>query len=359
MVAGLELAIDEINAAGGVLGQPVQHLPGDSGDTSDSATANQTVTNHINSGVSAIVGAASSGVTLSVIDKIVAAGIVQISPSNTDPSLSTYADGYLYFRTAPPDTFQGKALGLLLNRQGASDAVVLYINDSYGQVLSRNLQENFAGNANLYGYDYEETDFSGLVRNAKSKRPDSIVLIGFDETPRILTELIKQGIGPNKVQTYLVDGNLSSMMYKDLPRNIMKGVKATLPGVLVDKDLQTSLLGVNPDLSDFSYAPETYDAVVLIALAAEKGKGTDSKTISENLDLVSSTGKKCRSFTECKQLLDAGLDIDYDGFSGAIEFDDNGDPSIATMTIFEYLSNSRFVPREDLSITSSVPFAKY
>jgi branched-chain amino acid transport system substrate-binding protein len=136
---------------------------------------------------------------------------------------------------------------------------------------------------------------------------------------------------------------------------MMTGVKATLPGVLTSDDLKARLLGVDPKLTDFSYAPESYDAVVLIALAAEQSKSTDGKTIAASLASVSSGGTKCTSFKECKDLIAAGTDIDYDGVSGPIEFDANGDPSVATMGIYEYSANDQFAPKADEFITGAVP----
>ena len=120
-------------------------------------------------------------------------------------------------------------------------------------------------------------------------------------------------------------------------------------------DLKKKLLEVDAKLTDFSYAPESYDAVVLIALAAEQGKGTDGKTIAANLKSVSSGGTKCTSFKECKDLIAAGTDIDYDGVSGPVEFDDNGDPSVATMGVYEYTANDKFAPKPDQFITGAVP----
>ena len=213
----------------------------------------------------------------------------------------------------------------------------------------------FSGTSTQVVYNPQAAEFSADVAKAKAAKPDAIAIIGFDETTKVLTELIKQGIGPNKVKTYLVDGNLSSQAYKDLPKNIMKGVKATLPGVLTSDALKAKLLEVNPKLTDFSYAPESYDAVVLIALAAEQGKGTDGKTIAANLKSVSSGGTKCTSFKECKDLIAAGTDIDYDGVSGPVEFDDNGDPSVATMGVYEYTANDKFAPKADQFITGAVP----
>src|SRR5690606_25510408 len=86
--AAAQLAVNEINAAGGVLGQPIEYTPGDSGDTSTDI-ANQTVDRHLNEGVDVILGAASSGVSFTVIDKIVDACKTQFSPANTSPDCTT------------------------------------------------------------------------------------------------------------------------------------------------------------------------------------------------------------------------------------------------------------------------------
>ena len=114
--AGVDLAVADINAAGGVLGENIEHIRGDSGDTSTDI-AQQTADSHISAGVSAIVGAASSGVSFTVIDKIAGAGIVHFSPANTSPDFTNYADDGYYFRSAPSDTFQGAVLGQLWLRK--------------------------------------------------------------------------------------------------------------------------------------------------------------------------------------------------------------------------------------------------
>ncbi|MFM8841755.1 MAG: ABC transporter substrate-binding protein [Actinomycetota bacterium] len=359
--AGVDLAVKDINDAGGVLGNPVEHVRGDSGDTSTDI-AQQTVDAHIAAGVSAIVGAASSGVSLTVIDKITTAGIVHFSPANTSPDLTTYADDGFYFRSAPPDTFQGAVLGQLMAQDvsgqeagGSGNAVFMNLDDAYGNGLAKYAIAAFSGTSTNIVYNPQAAEFSADVAKAKAANPDAIAIIGFDETTKVLAELIKQGLGPNKVKTYLVDGNLSSQAYKDLPAGIMKGVKATLPGVLASEDLKTRLLEVDPALTDFSYAPESYDAVVLIALAAEQGGATDGTTIRDNLQSVSAGGTKCYTFAECKALIADGTDIDYDGVSGPIEFDSYGDPSVATMGIYEYTANDAFTAKADEFITGDVP----
>ena len=352
--AGVDLAVEEINAAGGVLGENIEHIRGDSGDTS-SDIAQQTTDSHISAGVSAIVGAASSGVSFTVIDKIASAEIVHFSPANTSPDFTNYEDDGYYYRTAPSDTFQGAVLGQLMAKEGAKNAVFLNLDDAYGNGLAKYASAAFTGTSTNIVYNPQAAEFSADVAKAKAANPDAIALIGFDETAKIFTELIKQGIGPDKVKTYLVDGNLSSGAYKDLPAGIMTGVKATLPGVFADGTLQKRLLGVDPALTDFSYAPESYDAIILIALAAEQGGSTDGKTIRDNLVSVSKGGTKCTTFADCKALIADGEDIDYDGVSGPVEFGNNGDPSYATMGIYQYTANDKYVALPAEFISGDVP----
>ena len=354
--AGIDLAIQDINAAGGVLGQDVEHLRGDSGDTSTDI-AQQTADAHIAAGVGAIIGAASSGVSLTVIDKISSAGIVQMSPANTAPVLTDYADDGYYFRTAPSDTFQGAILGQLMAKNGAKNAVFLTMDDAYGIGLSKYARAAFTGTSTDIVYDPQAAEFAADVAKAKAARPDAIAILGFEETTKILTELIKQGIGPKNVKTYLVDGNLSGGAYKDLPAGVMVGVKATLPGVYTDGVLRDRLLAVDPALEDFSYAPESYDATILIALAAEQAGKTDGQSIRDNLASVSSGGTKCATFADCKALIADGIDIDYDGVSCQVDFDANGDPAKATMGVYEYTANDKYVPRPEQFISGDVPRA--
>ncbi len=133
--AGVGLAVKEINAAGGVLGKPVVEIDSDSGDTSTDI-ASQSVDRLLSQNVDTIVGAASSGVSLTVIDKITGAGVIEISPANTSPTFTDYADNGLYFRTAPSDVLQGRVLGDLILGDGFSNVGILALQDPYGTGLA-------------------------------------------------------------------------------------------------------------------------------------------------------------------------------------------------------------------------------
>jgi len=352
--AGVDLAVADINAAGGVLGQDVEHIRGDSGDTT-TETAQTTVDSHLAAGVSAIVGAASSGVSFTVIDKITSAGVVHFSPANTSPDFTNYEDNGMYFRAAPSDTFQGAVLGQLMASEGAENAVIINMDDAYGNGLAKYAAAAFTGSSTVITYDPAATEFASEVGQAKAANPDAIALIGFAETTAVVTELIKQGIGPDNVKVYLVDGNLSGSAFADLPTDVMVGVKGTLPGAFAPDAFQARLLEVDPALTDFSYAAESYDTVTLIALAAQAGGATDGDTIAANLQAVSAGGEKCDSFATCKALLDEGKDIDYDGVSGPIEFDANGEVTQATMGVYEYVANDKYEARPEEFVVGAVP----
>ncbi|MEY2635420.1 MAG: hypothetical protein RIS75_1360 [Actinomycetota bacterium] len=352
--AGVDLAVADINAAGGVLGMDVEHIRGDSGDTT-TEIAQTTVDSHLAAGVSAIVGAASSGVSFTVIDKITAAGVVHFSPANTSPDFTNYDDNGMYFRTAPSDTFQGAVLGQLMASEGAENAVIINMDDAYGNGLAKYAAAAFTGSSTVITYDPAATEFASEVGQAKAAKPDAIALIGFAETTAVVTELIKQGIGPDNVKMYLVDGNLSGSAFADLPSDVMVGVKGTLPGAYAPDAFQARLLEVDPELTDFSYAAESYDTVTLIALAAQAGGATDGDTIAANLQAVSAGGEKCSNFADCKALLDEGKDIDYDGVSGPIEFDANGEVTQATMGVYEYVANDKYEARPDEFVVGAVP----
>jgi ABC-type branched-subunit amino acid transport system substrate-binding protein len=202
-VAGVQLAINDINAAGGVLGQPVTLVTGDSGDASTD-TATQTVDRLLQSGVNAIIGAASSGVSLTVIDTITQAGVMQISPANTSDQFTNYNDQGLYFRTAPPDLLQARALADLIGADGNNTVGILATNDPYGTGLAENTKANLIADGlpedsiQTVIYDPQAANYDAEVQQMTEFSPDAIVVIGFEESSRIIQGLNTNGVGPQR-----------------------------------------------------------------------------------------------------------------------------------------------------------------
>ncbi len=213
--AGLEYAIAEINAAGGVLGKPVEYSKGDSGDTSTD-TATVTATRLLGEGVDAMVGPASSGVALTIIDQISAAGVTLFSPANTSPALSTYDDKGLYFRNAPPDGLQGAIVANLVLEDGAATAYILNLDDSYGNgiadVVAAVLEASGVTVLGQKAYDPTAASFDAEVDEIVAADPDAIILISFDEGSRILRTAVEKGIGPTVKAYYGTDGNMGNAL---------------------------------------------------------------------------------------------------------------------------------------------------
>jgi branched-chain amino acid transport system substrate-binding protein len=337
--AGVDLAVQEINEAGGVLGQDVVVNHTDSGDTTTDI-ASQSVDRLLGLNVDAIIGAASSSVTQTVIDAVVQDETVMFSPANTSPAFTDYPDDGLYFRTAPSDVLQGRVMGDLVLSDGHANIGIFALQDPYGEGLAENVQISVeegggtvAGDAPII-YDPNAANYTTEATQMAALAPDAIVLIGFEETWTMVPELVSQGIGPQDVPIYFVDGNLSNDT--GMPAGLLDGNKGTLPGAEQTDDFRARMLEVDPNLVDFSYGPESYDAAILIALAAIAAEDDSGRSISSRLVDISKEGTKCTGFQECADLLADGEDIDYDGVSGPVEFNDAGDPTQATIGIYQY-----------------------
>jgi branched-chain amino acid transport system substrate-binding protein len=342
--AGVELAVQDINEAGGVLGNDVQLSQGDSGDTTTDI-ANQTVDRLLAEGADAIVGAASSGVSFTVIDKITGAGVVMFSPANTAPDFSTYDDNGLYFRVAPSDVMQGQVLAEVITEEGNARVGLMALQDPYGEGLLsfavENLQASGVEVTNEIVYDPQAANFDAEIQQLASSDPDGIVVIGFDESARVITGLIEQGLGPQDKNVYGVDGNMGNALGEQFDEEgALEGMRGTTPLTDLSSDFQERLLEVDPGLSDFNYAGESYDAVTITALAAAIADSDDPADFASEIPGVTRDGTACGNFAECMELIEAGEDIDYQGIIGPIELNDVGDPTVASFAILEFQADN-------------------
>ena len=342
--AGAQLAVNEINEAGGVLGNDVILDQGDSGDTSTDI-ANQTVDRQLAAGADAFGGAASSGSSFTFIDKLVENCKIHFSPANTSPDFTDYADDDLYFRTAPSDVLQGRVLADLMIGEGVTTAAFMALQDPYGEGLlaysSLSFEDQGGEVVESFTYDPQAPTFEAEVDRIVSANPEALVLIGFEESSQILQTLFEAGFTADAKQIYLVDGNIGNALGQQLPTGSLVGVRGTLPAAEIETDFRERLLEVDPELIDYSYGPETYDAVIIIALATAIAGTDDPAAIAAKINGVTRDGTKCTTFAECMELIEAGENIDYDGPSGPQTFSPAGEPTEANFTILGYDENNR------------------
>ena len=341
--AGVGLGAQEVNDADSGLSMEVVYR--DSGDTTtDIATVS--VTDLLSQDVSAIIGAASSGVSFTVIDQITSAGVVQFSPANTSPDFTEYEDAGLYFRTAPSDLLQGEVLGTQIADDGHSTLGLLVLNDPYGTGLAAATKASFeAAGGEVVAeelFNTGDSNFDAQLSAISASNPDAVAVITFDEAKVVVPALVGSGYPGD--QLYFVDGNLSDYS-ADFAPGLIAGSKGTLPGPKLEDDFRDRLLGVDPDLADFSYGPESYDATMLIALAAYAANSTEGADIAKYLRQVSGgsgDGEKVTTFEDGAALLAEGKQIDFDGASGPITLDEHGDPTEATIGVYEYGDDNKY-----------------
>lgn len=358
-IEALNLAISDINAAGGVLGSEIPEPAG--GDEGDQANVAQTSADRIlGQNPSAIIGAAASGRSLDIIDRITGAGVMQCSGSNTAPTFTDYDDNGLYVRTAPSDALQGPVLANTIINDGWSNVAIVARADDYGRGLANATAEALenAGASVVLNetYDPQASQFDAPVQSIVSANPDAVVIVAFEEGVQIMQGLIEQGLTPSEVGMYGADGlrnpDLGTLLNESDP-SVIAGFKGTAPASAENADFLAHLAEAAPDLGDNTqFAPQIYDCAVVIALAAEAAQSADAEVFKDEVVNVTKDGTACTSYEECKGLLEQGEDIDYNGVSGPLDFTDAGEPGRASIEVYGFNDSGEF---ESLETVESNP----
>ncbi|EFA22313.1 receptor family ligand-binding protein [Bifidobacterium gallicum DSM 20093 = LMG 11596] len=337
--AAIKLAVKDINAAGGVLGKDVTEVEADTSDgehaDQNTSAAQSVLAKH----PSVVIGPAASGVVKNVYKSIVAEKIPVISMASTSMTLSGM-DPY-FFRTVAPDAVQGAVMGNLIAGDGVKKLAIACFNDEYGTGMRDVILEQLkdSGVEVVYGdkdaFDPAETNYASIASAVKNSGADATLVISYDQATPLIKALSSTGVDTHKL--YLVDGNTVDYSNTYEP-GLLEGSKGTIPGVHVDDAFLEALKGTGVKISDTTYAAETYDAVILAALAAEQGGDVSGETIQKNLASVSGAdgGEKCDSFKACKALIKDKKKIQYSGKTGIGAFNKNNDPSSASIGIYEY-----------------------
>lgn len=341
--AGVELAVREINEAGGVNGEQVVVYHRDSGDAA-TGKAEESLADLIEKKTDVIVGPSSSVLAERLMPKVIEAGMVMISPSATSPVLSTLHDDGRLFRTIPSATLQGKAIAELA---GDADTVaLLYYADAVGHAtrdaLASALDEDHALVVSE-GFTETTNSIDRMMTAVTRADPDMIVLVSpfsaMTRNKELITKLAAAKLaGP---RLWLTSQNLADYS-QALPAGTLKDVNGVLGGFAPDDAFAKRIKSADPAVSDLQYAAEAYDATILAALAATAAKDDSGTAIARALTDTSSGGIKCTSFAECLEVLRAMPDIDYDGVTGPLAFDEHGDLLGADFGVYRYNAENKY-----------------
>jgi ABC-type branched-subunit amino acid transport system substrate-binding protein len=329
---GIRLAVEEINQAGGVLGNPVELAVG---DTQTSAQPGVDAAKKLISieKVQAIVGALSSGVTIPVATSVTSVeGIPQISSASTSPDITGLKDNDFLFRTVPTDAVQGVALAQIAREKGLKTVSVLYVNNDYGKGLADSFADAFdkmdGKVAHSSAYEPKQASYRGELQNLAKGGAEALVMIAYPEDG---TPQIRQALEGGYFQKFVFsDGMKAPEIIDAIGAQYLDGSFGTAPESRGEanerfKKAYDKMFG---ELPPKPYIDSSYDAVMLFALAAEKAGSTDPKAIRDALRTVSAppgTAVLPGEFAKARDLMAKGADIDYVGASGPVNFDAAGD----------------------------------
>lgn len=350
---GAKLAVKNINDAGGVLGKPLVTVRADDGTAPQQGVAEATRLVNVEK-VNAIVGPLGSGVTLAVAESVTVPNkILQVTQSATSPALTAVKDNDYLFRTPISDAAQGVVLAQLAKDLGLKSICAMYVNNAYGQGLSETFAKAFekAGGKVTARVSHEESgaSFKSELSKCVEGKPEALAAISY---PKGQADIyLKEALEGRLIDKFIfVDGTKDDALFKALGWAKFQGMKGTAPGAL-----ETAGGKLFDSLYEKEYGQkygvpfvrEAYDAVVVIALAAEKAKSTDPTKIRDALrDIANGPGEQIGAGPDqIKRALDLirqGKDIDYQGATGSVEFDENGDVAVGAIEVWK-IEGEKFV----------------
>lgn len=342
MITATQMAVEDINAAGGALGQDVTLTTGD--EAGDAAIARDTAARQINAGVDAVVGAAASGMSQEIIQVLFDNQIVQCSPANTSPAFSDQENNGFYHRTVPPDQAVTPVIVDEVTADGHTDVAIAARADDYGVALAdlveAGLEDVGASVAVRQDYDPNATEFSAEVSAITGEDPDAVVIVAFGEGATLIRQLIEAGMTPDQV--YGSDGLFGpTLAVGDAAVNpddpgFIEGMKVI--GAAGGAEFNERLNGELPEdqQGNLIYGGQAYDCAIATTLAAIAADSADPVDFNDTFNqVVGGDGTECSSFEECAGLLQDGEQVNYQGVSGPLE-NEGTDPTFGRYAIAQF-----------------------
>ena len=335
---GAVFAADDVDAAGGVLEGPlnVTAYPGEpGGEPTDNVRA------AVDGGAQALIGPAGSTDADLVRDEVASLGTITCSASATLPSITRDQTPMSLFRTALPDdvTTTYLAAAITARRDEASPGsewkvAIVGRTDDYGLSISNGLAATLEASGmvpSVVNYNPRRVNFASTADQVAAIAPDFTVLVTYEEGANLLSSLVSAGIDPASAMG--LDAFFAPRI-ADLatPASDPSGVDGfTMLGSMGNKAFLERLVEDDAN-AQVANAPQAYDCAITLALATAAVDAGTSDTMAEAVRAVTDGGVTCTTYADCLDKLNAGEDIDYDGVSGQLAIDENGDPTFARFT---------------------------
>jgi branched-chain amino acid transport system substrate-binding protein len=332
------LAVNHVNSAGGPLDMPLKLLVADTGTVPDQGVAAARKLINIDR-VPAISGPVASAVAMAMAPLLVQNKVLLVADAATTPLLSEYKDDDFIFRTSTTDALQGRAIALLAKEKGYKKISILARNDTFGRSLAKVLEDGFkslGGNVlRTVFYELGQSSFKAELVKAAEGNPDRISLVIFPEEG---VTIIRQAVDLGVTNFGLIpDSAKSQEMFDKIGKAVGKGKIEGISGVAGATPTGVGIERFNALFKEkygheaYVFSTNAYDSVFLIALAIQKaGEATPTSgpAIRDALrEIANPPGEvvTVNEFGKAKELLKQGKDINYEGASGSLDYDENGD----------------------------------
>lgn len=312
------------------------------------------VNDFINEGINIIIGPTFSSVALEMAETCIQKGVLMMTYSATWSSLSLLEDNDLIWRTCPSDyTFGNVAAQYSYDSLEHRKAAILYRYDRFGKSLSNIIQDKFEAQGgeikSSVSYpdnivDLDSYDFNYELNTLFNEDIDLVFIISFNsEIAKITNEIYNNDLYQSlnvKPNIILSDGIIPEELIKNGNPELLKtviGITSTNtgnPNYGIYKTNYKSRFGFSPA----TYSEHAYDALYCISYAIQKANSSDPNEIKTFLREVSGTEISngvitveqivinVNEFNIGKNMINKDESINYEGASGKIDFDQNGDP---------------------------------
>ncbi|MBK1697924.1 ABC transporter substrate-binding protein [Rhodovibrio salinarum] len=330
---GVELAIKEINAAGGVLGEDLGLSIADTRTSPQAGVdAAKKLVNVEN--VAGLVGALSSGVTIPIAKSVSSQeGVPQISNASTSPVITNLEDNGYLFRTIPSDQLQGVVLGDIVYDEGVRSVAAVYVNNDYGEGLAEVFKSQFEKRGGkvttMLPYEKGKASYRGELSNAASGDPDALLLVGYPENGiTILRQALEEAYFDQFIMT---DGMKTPKVVEAIGGQYLANTIGSTPTAF-DTDGAEAFTKAYQDeygsLPPKPFIDTAYDGTYLLALAMQAAGSTDGEKVRDALhDVSNPPGVKVGpgEWAKALEALKNGEEVNYEGAAGPHDFDENGD----------------------------------
>lgn len=351
IATGLSLAVDEINAAGGVNGRAVRLITRDEGDNPTTAGL---AMQELVQAVDAIIGPTSSTNALGTLSIAVDAGILTCSPTATALALDDFPDNGLFFRTIPSDSLQARAIATAVEASGGSTTAIVYLDDAYGRPFAEATGAAITAGgtavAGTIGFTPTEESISAAVAAVVAADPDVVTVIADSVSgPAIINAIDAEA---SSRTTYVVNDAIRRPAASTQPfsARLARRVVGVAPQADSGNTAFTeSLLALDPATTAL-FAHNAYDCLNIIALAATASSSTQPADIAAAVPAVTNSGTGCATYTACTTALAEGRNINYNGPSGNLSIDSDGNVASADFDRFGFDATGRDVGDGEIAV---------